>query len=182
MAGNVMPNPASGGMTLNAGSYQSSGFRAQYSRRLGGILEAAVMYASGEALAVDPDAAGRGDLSSNLRQDLKPARSRSIAGKVSARVPRSKTEVVASYEWLTGDRVTTVDPYGEVNLGVHPYLDLQVRQPLPNLAFLPAHIEAVADFRNLLAQGYVPTPGAGEESLFLAPAYRSFRGGFSVQF
>lgn len=179
LAGDVMPNPATSGMTLNAGNYHSSGIRAQYSRRLNDLIEAAVTYGSGEALAVNPDAAATA--ASNWRQALRPERSRSIAGKVSARVPRSKTQVIASYEWLSGDRVTTVDPYGEANLGVHPYLDLQVRQPLPNIAFLPAHIEAMADFRNLLAQGYVPV-GSGEEALFLAPAYRSFRGGFSVQF
>ena len=182
LAGNVMPNPASSGMTLNAGSYRSSGFRAQYSRRFSDVVEAAVMYASGDALAATPDAPAVGGLASGWRQALRPERSRAMACKVSTRAPRSRTQVIASYEFLSGQRVTTVDPYGEANLGVHPYLDLQVRQPLPNLAFLPAHIEAMADFRNLLAQGYVPVGGSGEEALFLAPAYRSFRGGFSVQF
>ena len=78
--------------------------------------------------------------------------------------------------------MTSLDPYGETSLGIHPYLDLEIRQPLPTWAFLPAHIEAMADFRNLLAQGYVPLFRSGEERLLLAPAYRSFRGGFSVLF
>jgi hypothetical protein len=66
-------------------------------------------------------------------------------------------------------------------LQLEPFLGIQIRQPLPTMAFLPAHIEALADFRNLLAQGYVPVSGAGDK-LVLTPAYRSFRGGFSVEF
>ena len=65
---------------------------------------------------------------------------------------------------------------------MHPYLNLEVRQPLPNIAFIPARIEALADFRNLLEQGYIPVFGAREDPLLLSAAYRSFRGGFSVQF
>ena len=176
--GNVLPNPVSDGLTLNAGNYGSSGFRSAYSRRLTDHVDAAVMYTVGDALAVNPGV----EAGSNLRGVLRTDRSQAVAAKVRARMPVSKTQVIASYEWMPRGRVTSVDPYGEASLGVHPYLDLQLRQPLPNLAFLPAHIEALADFRNLLAQGYVPVLGTGEEPLLLAPAYRSFRGGFSVQF
>jgi hypothetical protein len=75
-----------------------------------------------------------------------------------------------------------VDPYGQADLQLQPFLDVQVRQPLPNLAFLPARIEAVADFRNLLAQGYSPLTQSGGMNLRLSSAYRSIRGGFSVEF
>jgi carboxypeptidase family protein len=181
LAGNVLPNPVANGLTLNAGSYGSSGFRAAYTRQLGNRVEAAIMYAAGDALGVDAGVQPAARLS-NLRSALRAERSQSVAAKVCARVPGSKTRVVASYQWMPRDRVTSVDPYGEASLGTQPYLDVQVRQPLPYLAFLPAHIEAVADFRNLLAQGYVPVFVAGEDPLVLAAAYRSFRGGFSVQF
>jgi hypothetical protein len=75
-----------------------------------------------------------------------------------------------------------VDPYGQADLQLQPFLDVQIRQPLPALAFLPAHIEAVADFRNLIAQGYSPLTQSGEMTLLLSSAYRSVRGGFSVEF
>ena len=181
LAGNVLANPVSDGLTLDAGSYQSSGFRTAYSRQLTDRVDAAVMYTTGEALTANPGARPAGDLVS-VRGVLRADRSQSVAAKVRARMPVSKTQVTASYEWMPRGRVTSVDPYGEASQGVHPYLDVQLRQPLPYLAFLPAHIEALADFRNLLAQGYVPVLRTGEEPLFLAPAYRSFRGGFSVQF
>jgi hypothetical protein len=75
-----------------------------------------------------------------------------------------------------------VDPYGEADLQLQPFFDVQIRQPLPALAFLPARIEAVADFRNLFAQGYSPLSQSGEMTVLLSSAYRSVRGGFSVEF
>jgi hypothetical protein len=78
--------------------------------------------------------------------------------------------------------VTTQDPYGQAELQLQPFWDVQVRQPLPTLAFLPAHIEAVADFRNLFAQGYSPLTQSGEWAVKLSSAYKSVRGGFSVDF
>jgi len=61
-------------------------------------------------------------------------------------------------------------------------LDVQIHQPLPALAFLPAHIEAIADFRNFLAQGYSPVSQSGESTLLLGSTYKSIRGGLSVEF
>ncbi|PYU96558.1 MAG: hypothetical protein DMG25_01665 [Acidobacteria bacterium] len=181
LAGSVLPNPVAAGWTMNAGNYQSSGFRAAYSRQLGNRVEAAAVYSLGQALAANPALASNSGLK-DLRSALREDRSESVGGRVSARVPMCKTRVTASYEWLPHGRVTSVDPYGEASLGVHPYLDLQIRQPLPSVSFIPAHIEALADFRNLLAQGYVPVLQSGEKPLLLAPAYRSFRGGFSLLF
>jgi hypothetical protein len=60
-------------------------------------------------------------------------------------------------------------------------LNLQVRQPIPYFGGLPGHLEATADLRNLLAQGYVPVPAAGGR-IFLVPYPRSLRGGLSFIF
>jgi hypothetical protein len=62
------------------------------------------------------------------------------------------------------------------------YLNLFLLQPIPSPEILPGQFEAVADFNNLLAQGYmtVHTPQGGQGYLF--PAARSFRGGFNFIF
>jgi len=180
LAGRVLPNPAAQGLTINAGDYQSSGVRAAYALHLGSNLEAAMVYALSEAVAADASADGTHP--TDLRSALRTASTQSAGGRFSARIPVSRTVLTASYFWLPRGRVTSVDPYGQASLGMHPYLDLQVRQPLPSITFIPAHIEALADFRNLLEQGYVPVPGTGEDPLLLSAAYRSIRGGFSVQF
>jgi len=120
-------------------------------------------------------------LPANLREALSVQRSESFTAKVTARIPASKTEITTSYQWLQHGRVTNLDPYELAALQIDPFLGIQVRQALPAMAFLPAHLEASADFQNLLAQGYVPVSRGGEQ-FTLTPAYRTIRGGLSVEF
>lgn len=179
LPGDVLPNPVLNGVTLNAGNYRSAGLRAAYWLDLGSSLKTAVIYANGDSLAVNSSSARA---QGNLRDVIHPAHSESVGGKVSARIPKWKTQVTTSYQWMQRGRVTGLDPYGQANLQIEPFLGVQIRQPLPTVAFLPAHIEALADFRNLLAQGYQSLSASGGDRLLLTPIYRSFRGGFSVQF
>ena len=72
-----------------------------------------------------------------------------------------------------------MDPYGGRAYQIDPNLHLTFRQPLPGFG-LRSKWEALADFGNLLAQGYVPV---GQDSrIVLVPVLRSFRGGVSFQF
>jgi Carboxypeptidase regulatory-like domain len=180
LAGNFVPNPATNGIVMNAGNYQSAGFRAVYSQTFGSHLEALVSYATGDALTT------RRWMAPGTRQDpqamLRSEQTTALTGKISAEIPVTHTRIMTSYERVPNDRVSLVDPYGQAMLQVQPYLGVQIRQPLPTIAFLPAHIEALADFRNLTAQGYVPVSQGGEKPVVLSSGYRCFRGGFSVQF
>jgi hypothetical protein len=182
LAGSFLPNPAGNGVTLNAGNFSSSGVRVAVTRSLGDRVQVAALYALGDALAAE-----RGNYSvpgpaTDLRLLLRTRQTQTVGGKITTRLPVTGTRIVTSYQWMPQGRVTEVDPYGQASMEVQPYLGVQIRQPLPNLAFLPAKIEALADFRNLLAQGYTPVCRSGDDALILTPAYRSFRGGFSVQF
>ena len=62
---------------------------------------------------------------------------------------------------------------------MEPFVHLSLRQALPK--FGPGRWEANARCDNLFAQGYVPVSTQDIHAL-LVPAFRSFRGGFSVQF
>lgn len=180
-AGDVLPNVTSNGVNLNAGDYDSSGLRASVSESLGKHLDLSALYANGDALVLAPAVAETAD--NAFAAIVHPRRTESAAARVTVQVPSSKTKIVASYAWAERGSVTLVDPYGLENLDVAPYLGIQIRQPLPSISMLPgAHIEAVADFRNLAGEGYVHLASDGGDPLVLTPAYRSFRGGFSVQF
>lgn len=181
LVANIIPNPTTGAMLLNAGDYRSSGIRATYSISLGSHLAGAFDYALGEALNANA-IRHAGEDAWRSQGFLRPARSQSFGGKVSTRIPISKTQLTTSYQFAQDGRVTGVDPYGTADLEIQPFLGLQIRQPLPTLSFIPAKIEALADFRNLLGQGYVPAPRAEGRPFLLTSAYRTFRGGFSVQF
>jgi len=62
---------------------------------------------------------------------------------------------------------------------VNPYLHVGIRQPLPWTVL--GRWEANAECDNLLAQGYVSMSTA-DGQILLVPAFRSFRGGLSLQF
>jgi hypothetical protein len=99
--------------------------------------------------------------------------------KLTGRIPRTGTKLTAGYKWIGGEAVSRVDPYGEGIYDVNPYLHVGVRQPLPWIPL--GHLEASAECDNLLAQGYVPMT-TRDGQMLLVPAYRSFRGGLSLQF
>jgi Carboxypeptidase regulatory-like domain len=181
MSGNYLPNPASGGVTINAGDFGSTGVRVAVLRSLGRNAEAAFMYSTGESLAVMGGPQAAWTSGSEVRDFLQARRVRSWGAKVTARVPASRTRICTSYQWLPRGSVTQIDPAGEAEMNIQPFLSVQIRQPLPALDFFSARVEAMADFRNLLAEGYVPM-NPSEDRVLLTPAYRSFRGGFSVQF
>jgi hypothetical protein len=62
-----------------------------------------------------------------------------------------------------------------------PGLNLHFRQPLPH-GGLPWRMEATADIRNMLAQGYASLGMAGGQRMLLVDTPRCFRGGVSFIF
>jgi len=63
-----------------------------------------------------------------------------------------------------------------------PYLNIYLRQAIPGTGFLPGHMDAVIDVRNLLAQGYVPLLGQDGRTVYLVQSARSIRGGVAFSF
>lgn len=158
----------------DGGHSGSLGSRVAYRHKLADGTEVVVLYSWAGALvpADNPE-------SLLLRDVLETRQRHSVATRVSTRLPKTGTQVSASYKWLSSPVASRQDAYGEVAYQVDPYLNVSLRQQLPSL--FAAKIEALADFRNLLAQGYVPVDTA-DGRIVLIPAFRSFRGGFSFQF
>ena len=63
-----------------------------------------------------------------------------------------------------------------------PFLNIFLRQPIPTMGFLPSHMEAIIDVRNLLAQGYIPVLGQDGQTVYLVQSARSVRGGVAFAF
>lgn len=163
----------SDGFAYDSGNADSFGMRAAYQQKLSDDLSATLVYAWAGALApltqMAPD--------SDLRDILSTRQLNSVAASVSSHLPLVKTQVTAGYKWLSGMAVSRQDEFGEAYFGLDPYFNLVLRQPIPCMR----HMQAVADFGNLLAQGYVPLT-TRDGHVILVSAYRTFRGGVSVQF
>jgi len=109
-------------------------------------------------------------------------RRHALAAKFNGTLPHSHTRWIASYRWVNGPALTPVDMFNASPGQSDPYLNVFIRQPIPTLGFLPAHLEAVIDLRNLLAQGYVPVIGQDGQTVYLVQAARAFRGGVTFTF
>jgi hypothetical protein len=161
------------GFAYDGGSSSSWGTRVAFREKLDSGVELTTVYSFGSALTPTNGSDGL------LRDVLRSAPRHSLAGAISAKVPRLGTKVEAGYKWVNGMTVSRVDSYGESLFQIDPYLHLNIRQPLPKFAL--GRWEAIADCENLLAQGYV-SASSRDGRVLLVPSFRSFRGGLSVQF
>jgi hypothetical protein len=161
------------GFAYDGGSSSSWGTRLAFREKLDGDVELTAVYSFGGALTPSDDADGL------LRDALRTAQRHSLGAGISAKVPRLGTKIQAAYKWVNGVTVSSVDSYGESLFRMDPYLHVIFRQPLPKFAL--GRWEAIADCNNLLAQGYVST-NSRDGHVVLVPAFRTFRGGLSVQF
>jgi hypothetical protein len=161
------------GFAYDGGSSSSWGTRVAYQQKLDDNVELTGIYAFGGAFT--PLAASE-DL---LRDVLRTMPRHSLGANISATVPRLRTRVQTGYKWVDGQTVSRVDSYGESLFQMDPYLHFGFRQPLPKFAL--GRWEAIADCDNLLAQGYVST-SSKDGRVVLLPAFRTFRGGLSLQF
>lgn len=163
----------SNAFAYDGGSSSSWGGRVAYREKFGDNTEVTMVYAMGGALAPDPMT------EAILRDSLRMMARQSVGVNVSTRLPVKGGRVTMGYKWIGGPAVTRVDSYGESLYRMDPFLHVSVRQQLPK--FGPGRWEAIADCDNLLAQGYL-TMATRDGQVALVPAFRTFRGGLSLQF
>ena len=79
------------------------------------------------------------------------------------------------------DQAYSVDLFNTSPGQADPYLNLFIRQPIPS-SLAAGHMELLVDFRNLLAEGYVPVMGTDGRTVYLVQSARSVRGGLAFNF
>jgi hypothetical protein len=163
----------SNGFAYDGGSSSSWGARVALREKIDDDVELTALYSYGGALTPSEAVDGL------LRDTLRTAQRHSLGAGVTTKVPRLSTKLDIGYKWISGVTVSRVDSYGESLYDLDPYLHVGFRQPLPKFAI--GRWEAIADCDNLLAQGYVSTMSR-DGHVVLVPAFRTFRGGLSVQF
>jgi hypothetical protein len=148
-------------------------------RKLTRDLTATLDYSYGGVLQLD-----RAYLNWNqVRDALENGHQHALIYKMAGTVPISHTHWIASYKWSSGQyALTPVDMFNSSPGQADPYFNIFVRQPIPGTGFMPGHMEALVDVRNLLAQGYVPVFGSNGQTLYLVQSARAVRGGFAFTF
>lgn len=177
-SGAFLPDFYSGTFTYGGADLRGNGVRAVYQRKLNSELTATLDYSYGPALdlaSVDADL-------SHVENYMRPVHRHTLAYKMSGTMPHCKTRWLASYRWTSDRSLTPVDMFNAGPGQTDPFFNLFVRQPIPGTGFMSGHMEALVDFRNLLAQGYVPVVGQDGHTVYLVQSARSVRGGVSFTF
>lgn len=176
--GFLLPDSESGTFTYAGSSLNTEGLRAVLARKLSSDLTATLDYSCGGVL----DLAKENVALENARPFIGTQHRQSVAGKLSGTVQRTHTNWNASYRWVNGQALTPVDMFNASPGQTSGYLNVFIRQPIPTLGFLPAHMDALIDLGNLLAQGYVPVMGQDGQTVYLVQSARSVRGGVTISF
>ena len=163
----------SNAFAYDGGASSSWGGRVAFREKLNDDVEVTALYALAGALS--PESTGDG----SLREMLHTVPRQSVGVNVATKLPHLGGRITAGYKWISGPAVTRVDSYGESLYQMDPYLHVSIRQQLPK--FGPGRWEAIADCDNMLAQGYVMM-NTKDGQVALVPAFRTFRGGLSLQF
>jgi len=176
--GDLLPDVYSGTFTYAGDTLATHGLRVVLERKLYSDLTATLDFAYGGVLDLaKPDVAIQ-----DAGQWIKTQQREALAAKLSGTVNCTHTHWIASYRFVNGSALTPVDMFNASPGQSDPFLNLFIRQPLPTLGFLPAHMEALVDLRNLLAQGYVPVMGQDGQTVYFVQSARSFRGGVTINF
>lgn len=176
--GNVLPDIYSGTFTYRGENLNTNGMRLVVARKISTALTATLDYAYGGVLTLD----GPGASLQDIRDEMMVRNRQSVAGKISGNLAKTKTRWIASYRWTDGSALTPVDLFNASPGQSDPYLSIFIRQPIPGMGFIPAHVDAMIDIRNLLAEGYVPVLGQDGHTVYLVQSARSVRGGLAFTF
>ncbi len=177
--GDLLPDLASRSRIFNIGNFERLGYTASVAQTVNDHLDVTLSGGRSGALVAGPEAVtGTAD---ELRGEIGRAQRTWLTARASAKIPGSGTQIVTCYGWTDFRALTPTHVYLTQNSNQEIGWNLYVRQPLPALPGMPGRIEATADLRNMLAQGYLPL-AAGGRSAMLVNAPRALRGGLNFIF
>jgi carboxypeptidase family protein len=179
-AGDILPDISSRSSILNVGSYQRYGYAASVSQAVGQRVEFGTSFGRGGALELN-DRELADSNADELRSRIHTTQRFWVSARASATVPVTGTEITASYQWTDYKAMMPSHFYLTQRAYPEPGLNIHLRQPIPSFPGMPGRLEATADLRNGLGQGYLPiSEGAQRVQLIQTP--RALRGGLSFIF
>ncbi|MBI4908708.1 MAG: carboxypeptidase regulatory-like domain-containing protein [Acidobacteria bacterium] len=180
-AGDLLPDLFSSTSVLNAGAYSTTGYMVSIKQSFGENVTMTVAYGNSGVLE-----AGRENLGSNdvaeLRDVLRTQRRHWASTQMAAVLPHSGTRFTTGYQFMNGRSLTPGHFYMTQGMNPAQGLNLQIRQPIPVLGGTSGKLEATAEIRNMLAQGYQPIYLPSGQSLRLVHSPRALRGGLAFIF
>jgi hypothetical protein len=181
-SGDVLPDLFSNTAVFDAGNYHTIGYTASVTQNLAdNRYKITVMYGSVGVLVPDTSSPVANNAEA-LRARIHATHADALTMQASGAAPVTGTRFLASYQWTDSASATAGHLYSTDPTHPEPGLNVYVRQPVPGMFGLPARMELTGDFRNMLAQGYLPFSLTDGRRFLLMRTPRSFRGGLSFTF
>lgn len=177
----LLPDLSSNSSIFNLGEYRRLGFMASISQQLGERWT--VSLASGSGGVLLPGQPGLATVDPNeLRHMMRSGRRGWVATRVTGIAPWTGTRFAADYQWTDYSAFSPAHLYLTQTIQPQVGLNFRLRQPIPTFGVWSGRLEASAELRNLLAQGYVPVSTSDGRKLYLIQNPRAVRGGLSFIF
>lgn len=178
--GEMLPDLASSMSVLNAGRFRRMGYEAAVTQKLGETMNATVAY--GFAGALDASQGVTASNTAEVRSMLGVTGKHSMTARLTGTAPLTHTRYAASYRLTDYSVLHPVHLSLTQRMTLEPGLNFYLRQPIPGVGILPGRLEASAEIRNALGQGYLPISTPGGTKLLLIQSPRALRGGVSLIF
>jgi len=180
-SGDLLPDLFSNSALFNLGTMQSYGYTGSVTQDLGQNYKIALAYGSTGMLAAQ-NGSETIESADDLRRLLTITHRPTLSIRASGTVAGTGTRFIASYQWMDYRSAMPAPQLTADSSRSEPGLNVIVRQPIPLIPGSGWRVEATAELRNLLAQGYLPLMGPGGERILLVNTPRSLRGGLAFIF
>ena len=179
-AANLLPDLSSNSYVFNIGRFKRYGYTASMTQALGDY-SLTLAYGSGGVLGTDRDVLETNN-PNELRNSLNRSNRHWVRGRVAGVAPVTGTKFAASYEWTDYRSLMPGHVYLTQRFFPETGLNVRVRQPIPSGSVFPGRLEATAELRNLLAQGYLNMLARNGNRVVMTHSPRAVRGGLSFIF
>jgi Carboxypeptidase regulatory-like domain len=179
--GDLLPNLFSNSASFDMGRFENFSYTASMTQELGENYKVTLLYGSIGVVSPRTDEIP-GESANDLRNILQEARRQAVTLQVSGTYKRTGTRFRASYQWTDYQSAMPGPQFSTESTRPEPGLNVMVRQPMPAIPRMPWRMEASAELRNLLAQGYLPLTTPGGDQVLLVNTPRSIRGALAFVF
>jgi hypothetical protein len=172
-------------LQMNEDHFKQQGARVTFKRQIMDSVTGSLDYVYGAATSISgmSELASSDCLTSDLANYMKQNYQHAITGRLNATLPITKTNLLASMRWYSGNPLTPVDWFSDhMNIGTKS-ANIEIRQaiPFPDLMGTTGHWEVWLNLRNVFNQGRESLPATDGE-LVLNRNPRSLRFGLSFNF
>lgn len=180
-SGDLLPSMFSSSALFDAGSISTSGYTVSATRTLSQNYKVMVAYGTLGVMSPGADSLPITDAAS-LREAMVAADRRAVTVRSTGVVKSTGTRYVASYQYAGLDSAIPMANFSTQPDRAEPGLNIALRQPIAFIRGMAGHIEATAEMRNLLAEGYLPLAMSDGRQILIVNNPRVFRGGLAFIF